>query len=363
MAVLATKEKSDLAISIREIIDHFEFLFNPSRGFFLKPNIVFPVPGDSGEVTRPAVVRAVIEALRWKFGDVDIVIGEGTAAGTDPVENFEISGFSKLARDLGVRLIDLDGAPRVAIPWKYGELRLPAVALERNHINLPILKLSAAATFSGGMKNIKGLLSTDMKKKFHRLGLHEPIAALARVIKPDLTVLDGHNFFPKDNVFLSGDNPCEIDVAAMRMLNVNEPEYLKIAVVNGEGSYGFAIENESLLNYKRKKVEELPYKRFLNMRLWSNPRACSACRQTLRTMKNIKARDLSTSCFTYLRLAGYAVLGADFIFGSNPTYNESASRVVCIGDCTKTIAIRKGHLHIPGCPPTRENVIQALSHF
>ena len=359
--VFITKGQKNIAGSIGRILNQFEKTLDSSKGFFIKPNIVFPVSPGSGEITRPEVAKALIECIRKKYGAVDIVIGEGTAAGTQPAENFRVSGYSDLAKELRVELIDLNEAERISVKWKFGLIQLPKMAFERNYISLPILKLSSAAVISGAMKNQKGLLAPQMKKNFHKLGLHDPIAQLAKVIQPNLTILDGFNFFKEQNILISGDNVYEIDGRAIRLLNSDEPEYFKIAGKIGIGKDTCAITGDSIspLNTDKYKGNK-KYKEYFNMRLWSNPRACSMCRATLRNIRRSPGTDWRYSFLMYLKLLKYAVKGADFIFGSQPVFEAISKNVICIGDCTKRLAQEKGYAHIPGCPPTKEDMLKNI---
>lgn len=361
MAVFIVKEHGDIRQSINAIFNQFEKVFELSKGFFLKPNIVFPVPPASGEITRPGIVKAVIEVIREKYGQVDIVIGEGTAAGTIPEENFKISGFQKLAKELGVELVDLNEVERVDIQWKFGSIALPKLVFERNYINLPILKLSAAAIISGALKNQKGLLLPQMKKNFHKLGLHEPIAQLAKIIQPHLTIMDGINFFRHENIFIAGNNAYEIDCLATRLLNIDESECLQIARSIGIGNDQFSITGDQLTPFNPGTYRVEKNKRYLNVRLWSNPRACSMCRLTLYSIKKTPMKDLRYSLMMYLKLLKYAFKGGvDFVFGSKPRFDENAKNIICIGNCTKKLAQQKGCIHVPGCPPTKEEMLKNI---
>ncbi len=353
--VLVTKEYPELKRSMHEIFSFFDRAVDSSRGFFLKPNIVFPVSPDSGQITRPAIVCAVIETLREMYGEVTIIIGEGTAAGTWPEENFAISGYSDLARELGVQMVNLDIVERKKVAWKYGELEIPCIALDYIHINLPILKLSSAAVISGAIKNTKGLILPEKKKLFHRLGLHGPLAELAKIVKPDITILDCSNFLRKGNVFISGTDTVNIDILAAKLLNIEEPEYMRILKQQGYAEEDGIIANEDLLRFETCRRLPKRFSKFMNIRIWSNPCACTMCRQTLHSLKDVRSGNIWDSVRFFLKLAKYVVLGADFIFGSNPTFNQRASNIICIGDCTKAIANKKGCKHIPGCPPSSED--------
>jgi len=343
-----------------EIIAHFDGAIDPSRGFFLKPNIVFPVGPDSGEITRPKVVGALVNVLRHKYGDVPIAIGDGPAAGTIPSRNFEVSGYRGLARSLGVDLLDLHAADRIKVPWEYGSIYLPRIAFERVYINLPILKASSAAVLSGAIKNQKGLVAPKMKKTFHHMGLHGPLAALTNAVKPDLTILDGYNFFRDGNVFIAGDNVFEVDALAIRLLDSDEPLYFSILKKQGFGGASLEIHGDVLPVYGKGPHRAEKFKSILNLRLWSNPRACSLCRMSLHGIKKSSPGQMSTHSRKYLKLLWWAVSGADFVFGSKPEFEALSGRVVCIGDCTGKLAREKGYRHIPGCPPTADQILDHL---
>jgi uncharacterized protein (DUF362 family) len=360
MSVVIERENKNIKVSIRNLFDQFERKMDFSKGFFLKPNIVFPVLSHSGEITRPEVTRALVEVIREKNSRADIVIGEGTAAGTIPLENFQVSGYSLLANELGVELLDLNKVEKVELPWKYGTIELPKIVFEKNYINLPILKLSAAAIVSGALKNQKGILSPRMKKKFHRLGLHDPIAQLANLIQPHLTILDGINFFKKDNILVAGDNAYEVDATAIRLLNIQEPEYFRIAREIGIGRDEFELSGYSAVPFAPGTYRVHKYKEYFNVRLWSNPRACSMCRLTLYNVKNMPLKDIKYTYKMYLKLMKFIITGADFVFGSKVEFSARSKNVICIGNCTKKLAEDNEYTHVPGCPPTKEEMIKYL---
>jgi len=359
MSVIITNPGDSIEESMKRVFSVFWKECAAARGVILKPNIVFPVRPGSGEITQPEVVRAVIKVLRDKNPGIDIVIGEGTAAGTIPADNFRISGYAELARELDVDLIDFDKAERVEIPWKYGVLKLPKVVFERYYLNLPILKSSSAANLSGAMKNQKGLLTPEMKKRFHLLGLHSPIAELARIIRPDLTIMDGRNFF-RGNVFIAGDNLVAIDQLATKLLEIEEPEYLTISKNLEDENTGDVFYNSSLITLANPPQAQGRFKQRFNLRLWLNPRACSMCRLSFRNVGQMVPGNICSTLKLYGKLLKYSIKGTDFVFGSLPEYDECGRTVVCFGNCTRKLAQAKGYRHIPGCPPTRKDLEEHL---
>jgi uncharacterized protein (DUF362 family) len=338
-----------------------------SGGVLIKPNIVFPVKERSGEITRHRFVRLVVEALRDLDAAVDIVIGEGTAAGTDPEENFRVSGYSDLAGKLGVRLVDLRGTDRLTVPWKFGRIRLPRIALERVLINLPILKASSAAVFSGAMKNLKGLLLPGTMKRFHMEGLHDRLAHLAALVKPDLTLLDLSLFCGKE-ACLAGDDTCEIDQVAAGILSVEKPEYMAAARRLGLGAEKPVTDGDDWLELKRdfSRINR-EFRKFLKLRLWSNAGACSMCRFALKRYLRFPPSANFREAAVTLRLFGYALTGAEIVFGKDPRFRADYRRIICFGDCTARLAAQGSNqwktIHVPGCPPEPEDVARCLKYY
>jgi len=274
------------------------------------------------------------------------------------LENFNVSGYTRLAQELNVPLIDLHTAERRSIAFGAGSLALPCIMLDRTYINLPILKPSSACVISGALKNQKGLIPPQEKKRFHRLGLHQQIADLNLAIQPALSILDGTVFFGRQ-ALISGDNCGEIDASACRLLGIAEPEHVRLAREGGlfspdwgeTGDTLYLIPSVSAPSYKKSK-------QIGRLRLWSNPQACSMCRYVFHdiTRNVFKPQNLRAG----VGLLPYTLKGAEVIMGSNPKWQKEYETVICIGECTRKIAREGGYIHVPGCPPTPEDVADSL---
>ena len=350
MAVFAVDSRAGVRAALDEVIRYFFHTIDPTRGILLKPNIVFPVRDSSGEITRLCVVKKLIESLRHEYPGIDIVIGEGTAVGSIPEENFRISGYGRLAEMMNVPLVDLHNADRIPVNWKFGTIELPRIVLERTYISLPILKQSSAAVISGALKNQKGIIPAEMKKQFHKMGLDEPLAQLNAIIQPKLTIMDCSTFFSK-GVFLAGDNCGEIDELVCRMLGIEEPEHVRLSRAANVFKSGFIASGDSLsasAGVRRPKKRQ--FKAIGRLRLWSNPRACSMCRYLFRDLQRVPSG--LDAVVARMKLLPYVIRGAEIIMGSNPSYLKERAHVICVGECTRTIAKENGYVHIPGCPPT-----------
>jgi uncharacterized protein (DUF362 family) len=358
VSVFVTGPRRQLRDALHEILDDHGSGLDWTRGVFLKPNIVFAAKPESGQITPPKLVGALIHALRELHANLDIVMGDGVAVGRDPEENFRVSGYTELAREAGVPLVDLHAAECRPMRWRFGELDLPSLALDRIYVNLPILKYSSACVLSGALKNQKGLLPAEMKKQFHRLGLHEQIAELNRAVRPSLTIMDCSRFFGP-NVLISGDNCGEIDATACRLLEIDEPEHVRLSRSAGVFAPGFSVDgDEAGLRRIAARPEAREAKRLGRLRLWSNSQACTSCRAILQDAKDDMLRPHHVAAKR--KLLARSIRGAEIVMGSNPRWRKEYDTVICIGSCTKRLAHENGYIYIPGCPPTLDDLYKHL---
>ncbi len=353
MPVLLSNGRSNIQETVHQILDTFLSDIDCTRGFFIKPNIVFAVKPSSHEITSPVIVRILISAIRARYPNTHIILGEGVAAGCDPLENFNTSGYTQLARELNVPLVDLHRADRQTVAWKFGRLELPRLALDYIYINLPILKSSNACVISGALKNQKGLLLPAVKKQFHRHGLHEQIAELNLAVQPTLTIMDCSNFFGP-NTFISGNNCGEVDSTACNLLGIDEPEHVQLCRKNRVFASGYSVTGDRLKIKRpsmRPKIKQ--FKRLGRLRLWSNPLACTMCR---RIFHDVEMDVLKRQNFVMgAKLMAHSIKGAEIIMGKDPQWRKEYRTVICIGDCTRRVAKEGGYIHIPGCPPTLDD--------
>lgn len=358
MAVLLSDGRKELRETIHQILDAFLTDEDYQRGIFIKPNIVFPVKASSGEITPPALTKTLISTLRERQPNADIIIGEGVAAGCNPEENFCVSGYAELAEETGVPLVDLHSTERETLAWKFGKLKIPVLALERTYINLPILKPSSACVISGALKNQKGLLLPEIKKHFHRLGLHEQVAELNHVVRPSLTIMDCSHFFGP-NTFISGNNCGEIDATVCNLLDIDEPEHVYLSRSAQVFTDGYSIIGDPI---SLKRASDRPmvteFKRLGRLRLWSNPQACTMCRYLFHDVQNniLQPENLSLAG----KLLKHSIKGAEIIMGLNPKWRKEYDTVICIGVCTRRVAQDGGYIYIPGCPPTLDDLNEHL---
>lgn len=193
--------------SVRRAVELCRGLDHMPRGarVFIKPNIVFwtrfvPFP-KWGVITTSRVVEDVVVLLKER-GVQDITIGEGTVTSRPddketPSHAFETLGYNRLAERYGVKILNVFERPFRKVDLGAGVVvNFNQDILESDFVvNLPVLKTHAQAVVSLGIKNLKGMIDINSRKKCHGADpvkdLHYMIARLANRIPPSLTVLDG----------------------------------------------------------------------------------------------------------------------------------------------------------------------------
>lgn len=347
----------------------------PRKPVVLKPNLVFPAGHQSGVVSDVRQAGMLIEHLR-RLGVADITIAEGPGLGVDPLEAFEKTGFGVLSRKYNVPLLDLNQAPRYPVKWYDGELQLPLIFKGAYYINLPKLKTHINTMVTLGLKNQKGLLSYTDKKRFHKNGLHRPVAELYKMIRPDFTILDGFTSIEGDGplfagkkvelkVIVAGSDPLAVDATGCRLMGIDpmETEHLKLASQMGLGSLEAKIIGDRLEDCARKfKRPEMELLKIMGLHNQRTPLACSLCGGSAREGLVSSARDPRKWARSLMPVLRQMVFGrVDFVYGQNAAIPEKSRRVIAVGECTRHLEGRPGVIWVEGCPPSPEMLAEAFA--
>ena len=338
------------------------FQIRSDETVFIKPNVVSPSTPDTGIVTDCRIVSSLIDYLKEKNIE-KIVIGEGSALGIDTMKAFEATGFTKLAEDKKVMLIDLNKTERVKVAWKYGEIALPKIVFKSYYINVCKIKMHPQTTVSLSIKNQKGLLSPDEKKHFHQLGLHEPLAQLLGIVKPQLAIIDGIVALEGDgrpkrtDVLLAGDDAVAVDAACCKTIGINplEVDHIRIAAEIGAGYLETQHYGEEVRVPLQRANDQ--YWRYRKIYVWWSPHTCSACNgKILEALMETKGKPQYWS-----KIAFYAFFrGLHLLTGRNPQMPNMGGRIVCSGNCTKAFAEKHGLTYVEGCPPTSKEILENI---
>ena len=213
----------------------------------LKPNLVSQALPSDGATTHPEVAAGVIEYLQAN-GFTNLVVLEGSWVGDSTMEAAKTIGYDRLLNHYGVPFWDMQKERPVSVDCKGMQLNICKRALDIEFlINLPVLKGHCQTRITCALKNMKGLLPNSEKRRFHRLGLHDPIGHLSAGIHQDfvivdsicgdMTMEDGGNPIRQDRIFAAAD-PVLCDVFGCSLIGVKPSEvpYIGTAAALGCGS-------------------------------------------------------------------------------------------------------------------------------
>ena len=158
----------------------------------IKPNVCTAYyPFEYAATTNPEVVAALVQ-LCLKAGAKRVRVMDSPFGGT-PQASYDKSGIAAAVKAAGGTMETMSGMKYrdVLIPqgkrlkqWKvYGDIQDADVV-----INVPIAKDHSGATLTLGMKNLMGVVLD--RNGMHSRGLHQSIADINTVIRPQLTVVD-----------------------------------------------------------------------------------------------------------------------------------------------------------------------------
>lgn len=201
----------------------------------LKPNLL--TAGRPGKecITRPELVYCVAQMVIEAGGKP--FLGDSPAFGS-AMGVARANGYLPMMAELNLPIVEFHGQRYETVSDAFNHLRLCKEAMEADVvINLPKLKSHIQLTLTMGVKNLFGCVPGKMKawwhmeagKDEHRFA--EMLVETARVINPDLTILDGiighegngpSGGEPRQlNVLGASTDVFALDRAMLEILNVN----------------------------------------------------------------------------------------------------------------------------------------------
>jgi uncharacterized protein (DUF362 family) len=171
---------------------------HPSGGdrWAIKLNLTYPsyLPG---VVNSPVFVEALCQWGRDHGVKLVFVEGDGGNGSYSAHDTFDGNGVIEMARRYGMSCISLSEAPWDWRVTKVGrrEVRLPYSPFfgRREYdvfVSAPVFKNHVFTTVSLGMKNLWGCIPDAYRMYYHHV-LDHGIVALAKELRPDLSIFDG----------------------------------------------------------------------------------------------------------------------------------------------------------------------------
>ena len=321
----------------------------------IKPNLVAPMEAYWGGTTHPEVVSGIVEYLQ-ENGFLNLVIMEGSWVGDKTSESYQVCGYKTLCETYNVPFLDMQ--KEKGVPVKCGDMTLNICksVLDLDFlINVPVLKGHCQTKITCALKNMKGLLPNSEKRRFHALGLHDPIAHLGLGIHQDFIVVDnicgdldfedGGNPVEMNRV-LAGMDPVLMDAYVCKMMHyqVEDVPYIVKAAALGVGCADISRADIHVCGNdpgkpipKSRKVVELAD-------AVEEVESCSACYGNLiPALDQLKSEGLLSK------------LGTRICIGQGHRGREGH---LGIGHCTRKFAN-----HLEGCPPDEDEIYAFLKNY
>ena len=375
--VSLVKTGSDFYTSFAEVIDGVAGqLVVPGDCVLIKPNLVMPASPESGEITNPKVIEAVARYC-LDCGAARVIIGEGPSyyiAESQLRRCFISTGVSEVAKRLGVEWVLFDDHSyrifRQVSPYTPDEFRVTEFAFNCDKfINLPVLKTHYLTTVTLAMKNLKGCLKREDKPLFHNRDLARAIVDLCKIIKPTVNIIDctakttvrqlGYGYTAEKirsrvGLLIAGSDIVAVDAVGCAVMGI-EPDRVPTVVLGAQEGLG---ENDlSRIDIQGGEIRQLKTKLevprqhiqkvFPLLDIKGAEKACSGCLIPV------------VSALLLLEKQGARLSRPTAIcMGKNPKLPQDRA-LLLVGDCAllKDVDVCA---QISGCPPTKEDVLNAL---
>jgi uncharacterized protein (DUF362 family) len=318
----------------------------------LKPNLVVARPASEGATTHPEIAAGLIVYLK-ENGFNNLAILEGAWVGASTSQAFGACGYTALAKETGVALIDTkkDASRSCDCGGLAIEICESALAVDFM-INLPVMKGHCQTLVTCALKNNKGVIPDREKRRFHSLGLTKPIAHLNTVARSDFILVDG---ICGDLDFEEGGNPvyggrlfaardpvlCDAWAAAQMGYSVADIPYIGLAEKLGVGSADLRAAKVRELNTCKSAGGAAPAPsgkvRALASRI-AEDKACSACYAAL--------------VFALSRLKGSSYHFQKVSVGQGFRGKKGS---LGVGQCCSAFTA-----YCPGCPPSGADILAFL---
>ena len=346
----------------------------PGQSVFIKPNLTATQEAITGGVTDIDFVKKLLELIREECEPGHIMVGENTGQGGAMGRYFKSHGWDTMCEQYGAELVDFEtdewGEYPLPDAMVLDVVRLPKKVVEADvFITLPILKNHDTVCVTGAIKNSFGLVSMLDRREIHRMyAIEQCIVDIARIRKPDLSIVDGrigmegiaggsrfdHPRYA--NRIIAGDDPVAVDVVCAHVMMQNP----RVCYLDWCDAYGVGNANLDYVNFRGMSLEEARVK-FMSpgeqMAELTEDRihmhdlgACSRCISlTQGTLRRFDKPE------TILR-------EADIVYGPGEWNIEEKDRkeaCLLVGDCIME-KYRGSGTWITGCPPTEKEIFEAL---
>jgi len=362
---------------------------------FIKPNIVFWTRKVAfpkwGVITTSRMVEDVVVLLKEQGID-DITIGEGMVTQArdkeTPAHAFESLGYNLLNKRYGVKAVNVFDREFREVDLGNGEtLNFNADILDSDFVvDIPVLKTHAQTVVSLGIKNFKGVIDVNSRKKCHNADLEKDllywVAKLADPMPPILTVLDGiyttergpafDGRVRRSNIVVASADVLSADMVGARVLGYTPSEvpYLVYAAINRNRSLDLSdveVIGEEIEDVMSRHKYAFPYNKDDTLPLPMEKMG----------IKGLSYRKYDLTLCTYCSGVNGVVLAAialawtgqpwddvEVLTGKSMQPTAGKKKTILLGKCMYQLHKDNPDINemiaIKGCPPQAKSIVKAF---
>jgi uncharacterized protein (DUF362 family) len=260
--------------SIRETLEEGLKLlggFGPLKSpVLIKPNICTMKDGTGHSVTDTNVVKALIDLILEVDNGLSIKIIESDSESKNAEDAFVNFGYNQYCDEMkqsgfDVSTLNLSHAPLVKVTFEgqyFKNPELPEVLAKPHYfVSVAVAKTHYLAYITGVLKNLFGVLPRKNKSYYHSR-IHDVITDLARIIRPELNIVDVRTGVedwngPKTHkigAFILGRQPVSVDATMTLIMGLNplDVKHLVLSKSHNLGSFNPSIAGEPIESIKVK---------------------------------------------------------------------------------------------------------------
>jgi len=141
---------------------------NRSKRVLIKPNLLGAYPPERAVTTHPAVVEALVRY--WLEKGKEVWIGDSPGGALNVERVWETCGYNDLAKRYPVKLVNLSTSGFRELDYEGTKVKISEVFWRCGIIiNVAKYKTHSLTGFTGGLKNLYGLVPGLIKTDYHRL--------------------------------------------------------------------------------------------------------------------------------------------------------------------------------------------------
>lgn len=244
---------------------------------------------ESGAVTDPVLLEALVNELLALTSEIPIIIAEADATSVDADSAFRYMSIDTVAARTGATLLNLSKVNwrKVAIPsgMHFKEMDVPNLMDDRTlYVNFAKLKINSGTAITGCLKNNYALIREKNKAQFHdvvHLAVHDVNIALASLNMQHINIIDGYVGVetmggpafgrPKRcELLIAGIDPVAVDSCEARVIGVRprSVKHITYCAKSGLGSIRYNLQTDiPEFSYKKYKFQYERFQYWIRQRL------------------------------------------------------------------------------------------------